>query len=170
MSFDQILQNELELSNINSTLACFGPHDRIAGCKNPSCSTEKSQLNAKYFQQEENLRTVHPACEAPVSALCVNIARFFSKFKKTFTAAELKQLREVGPNKTEDSTFVHNAVKFLYKSDFEKLLLVSLTGRSTKKEKQKEKMSPEYYDVVKNLFRTRLISLSLHAEEFMIHQ
>lgn len=134
------------------------------------CSSEKSQLKAKCFQKELKLKIIHRGCDSresiPRAKTEENLNH--SKFGTIFTATELQRLRTFNVTKIHDSTFILNVVKFLYKDNLEKLSKVSLTGLSTNE--KKERISPAHYDIIKQLFRIRLESLSLDTKEFILRE
>lgn len=145
-----------------------GLRGQIDSCKDPACYSVRSKLKEKCIQQEQKLKKIHQDLGAHEPIPCTSTAGIFSKFDSVFTKDELDKLRQIGPNRKEDSTFILHAVRFLYKNDMGKLSELSLTGRSMGS--RKEKMSSTQYDLFKRLFRKRLKSLSLYAEEFTDRQ
>lgn len=90
---------------------------------------------------------------------------FYQLSKNVFTNEHLAKLRSIGGNKKEDSSFVLNSIRFLYKNEIEKISSLSLTGRS-RGSKPKHKMSPEKQKIINDMFLERLASLKLHSTEF----
>lgn len=88
----------------------------------------------------------------------------FSAFGDVFLPDELLKLRTIGTDKKDDSSFILNVMRFLYRNDSEKLSSLSLTGRS--RGGTKKKLSSLKYNLVKNLFWERLSSLNLYSDEF----
>lgn len=88
----------------------------------------------------------------------------FQSFANNIDPKDLAKLRSIGSSKKEDSTFVLNAVQFLYKNDTKKISSLSLTGRSREVE-PKNRMTPEKRKMIENLFAERLHSFDLDSTE-----
>lgn len=91
--------------------------------------------------------------------------KILSTFENVLTQNELAKLRSIGTSKKEDSSFILNSIRFLYKNDIDKISSLSLTGRSRGTE-AKQKISPQKYDTIKNMFSERLASLKLNSTEY----
>lgn len=168
--------------------------EKIEKCNNLECCTEKNELKARCIEQEEKLREINQAIEIcsgfsrrkekkidklqkemevaekiiePVA--CINKSndanKFFSTFENVLTHDELARLRSILPNQKFDSSFVLNSIRFLYKNNNQQISSLSLTGRSRGSE-AKQRICPEKYETVKNLFLERLTSLKLNSNEF----
>lgn len=103
--------------------------------------------------------------EKIAAKVCTNGNKTFSTFENVLTNNELAVLRSIGSSKKDDSSFVLNSIRFLYKNDIDKMSCLSLTGRSRGPE-AKQKMSPNKYDTVNKMFLERLTSFELNSTEF----
>lgn len=155
----------MELSVCDSTPAGSSLRGQYASCINPECCSEKRELKAKCFQQEQKLIQIERdnAVRAPIT--CMSRAELSSTFRGIFTTNELDKLRQIEPTRTGDSSFILHAVRCLYKDDLKKLSQISLSGRSNKG--QKEQIAYAQYNVIEKLFRKRLKALRLSAEEYI---
>ena len=88
----------------------------------------------------------------------------FSTFDNVFSPEELAKLREIGPDKKKDSSFILQTIKFLYKEDYEKIASLTVTG--LRAHEAKEKISTRNYDIFRNLYLERLESLRIYSAEF----
>lgn len=163
--------------------------DKVEGCNNSLCSNEKNSLNLKLAEQEKKLEEIDRAIEICLS-ICrkkgqkieemiatkkvnepavsltksINVNNMFSNFTNVFTHDELARLRSKGPTKKDDSSFVLDAIRYLYQNNAEKISSLSVTGNARGTE-PKEKMSTEKHDTIKRLFLERLSSLHLNSTE-----
>lgn len=107
------------------------------------------------------------SCSTPNSkknAVINHSVTLFQTFANDINPKDLSKLRSMSSNKREDSTFVLNAVRFLYNNDVGKLASLSLTGRSREME-SKSKMTPEKKTKIETLFVERLSSFDLDPAE-----
>lgn len=183
-----------EVKNTTDQFYSLCLHEKLRICKNPKCCTEKHELKVKRIEQEEKLKEINRAIDLcleicrkketkidklmskrkvpekvnhPVACSGVpnDANKMLSKFENDFTQNDLAKLRSMGTTKTDDSSFILNSIRFLYKNDTDKISSVSLTGRSRGAE-AKQKMSPQKYDTIKDLFTERLNSLKLNSIDF----
>lgn len=102
----------------------------------------------------------------------------FIAHKKEFTSNGLSELRSIGGKTSDDSNFVLTGMRFLYREEIHRLVNISVTGGSRKKNKVsdeanneankdcKEKMSPIKLQAIKNAYTERLNALGLGEKEF----
>lgn len=183
-----------EVKNTTDQFYSLCLHEKLENCKNPNCSKEKHELKVKRIEQEEKLKEINRAIDLclaicrkkeekigqlmpkrkvpekvndPVACPGVpnDANKMLSKFENDFTQNDLAKLRSMGTTKTDDSSFILNSIRFLYKNDTDKISSLSLTGRS-RGTAAKQKMSPQKYDTIKDLFTERLSSLELNSIDF----
>lgn len=78
----------------------------------------------------------------------------FNDFKKVFSLSSLTELKCMGPNEREDSSFVLTAVRNLYAENLAALQKKTLTGAS--KNDTTEAMSPKKVDILRNVYAKRM--------------
>lgn len=166
--------------------------EKMTNCNN--CTKELNELKDKCDEQEKKLQEINRAIEIcsgvigkkekkiddllseikmrekfnePVacSSESIRVNKNFCMFENVLTLDELAKLRSIGPTKTDDSSFILNSVRFLYKNDVEKISSLSVTGFS-RGPVPKEKICTETYNTIKNLFIERLTSFQLESKEF----
>lgn len=91
----------------------------------------------------------------------------FEAFSNDVDSKGLAKLRSLSSCKKDDSKFVLNAIRFLYKNDTEKIASLSLSGRSREAE-PKNQMTPRKRKTIENLFTERLNSFDLDESEYAI--
>lgn len=82
---------------------------------------------------------------------------------KTLSEDQLSKLRSLDNSKRPDSTFVLNSVRFFYSDNLEKLKGKSVKGIN--KGKPTQAMSPVKLDLMKLLYKERLLDMHLTTEE-----
>lgn len=87
----------------------------------------------------------------------------FTAFSQ-FTEEQLADIRLVGSKKNEDSKFVSVVVRNLYQGRLDILATKSITGRSRNGEK-KEILTPENVDVIRRMFKERMVDLEVEEAE-----
>lgn len=88
-----------------------------------------------------------------------NLLRF-TGFSNIFTSNQLAELRTIGLSAREDSSFVSSVMKFLYAGRLTILKTKSVSGRSTKIDQPKEKITPEKENVIRKTFAERMIDVN----------
>lgn len=108
---------------------------------------QSNRLSVKSATQSD-LQPVEGTVQDNYQAL--NFAGFSSKFEET----QLADIRLIGPIKREDSTFISVALRSLYHKRLELLAKKTITGRS--KNGEKEMLTPENVETIKQLFKERM--------------
>lgn len=93
----------------------------------------------------------------------------FSSFLCNLSEEQLADIRLVGPSKAEDSTFVLTSLRNLYQGRLEILQKKTITGRS-KKGETKEMLTPINVDIIKRLFRERMMNVVTEEEERVVRE
>lgn len=140
-------------------IECLSSEIKVARVSDPiACDSNSDDVSKSNVTEKVNEPTT-------CTSKSINVNNIFSTFENVFTHDELARLRSIGPTKKDDSSFVLSSIRFLYKNDVEKISSLSLTGRSRGTE-SKQKMCPEKYDTIKDLFSERLTSMNLNSTEF----
>lgn len=83
----------------------------------------------------------------------------FSEFSNDFTSQQLAELRSMGLNTRDDSSFVLLSLKFIYADRLSSLKNKSISGRTNKNVQSKEKITPEKETIIRKMFAERLLDV-----------
>lgn len=87
----------------------------------------------------------------------------FEKYKGVLGEVQLSKLRSIDIGRSGDSSFILNAVRFIYSENLAKLKNKSVTGCT--KTKKTEAMSPEKLDQLRSLYNERIIHINEPKDE-----
>lgn len=90
--------------------------------------------------------------------MVLNVLQFFD-FSNVFTSDQLADLRSIGLSAREDSSFVSSILKFIYADRITILKLKPVSGRTTKIDHRKEKITPEKDKIIRKMFFERLLDV-----------
>lgn len=125
-------------------------------------------VKIKDLEQEINKSVrIHSVDSNVISANSASGTQKFNRFSMDFTSEKLANLRSIGPDKREDSTFVSATIKALYAGRLDVIKNKSLTGRS-KTEQQKESITPEKRKIINDIFTEQIQSLTGDENERQI--
>lgn len=116
----------------------------------PEKPTKTGELNANPNANESE---ANPNASESVSK--PNPLRF-SQFSNDFTDEMLAKLREINLTYHDDSKFVSSVMKFMYENRLSCLKSKSVTGRTTKKDNNKEKLTPEKMNILEKIYTERI--------------
>lgn len=116
-------------------------------------------------KKDEEIATLEKQLQMHITPTTKNSSDtlLYSKHSEQFTAKELSELRSIGGNQSEDSGFILNSIRYIYKGQMDRLTHISVTGRSRMGIK-KAKMSPNKFTAIQNMFNERMNSLELTSD------
>lgn len=107
--------------------------------------------------------TIHTSSESEKSPT-IQRNTLFSKYSSVFDVKDLAGINSIGDGKSNDSTFVLNVIRSLYRANPDRVGSITVSGISRSAE-PKQKMTPEKHEIVKGMYDERLVALNLEEAD-----